>query len=463
MRQIIRQQCENFGKPFRTPSLKSRRLKLDSLKKALQLHPDPTVQKHWNLVQIGLFLLPFSSFLGGVLLLVPSLVIWKQQFEVLSRQPVNRGFALLSVWLIISAGFASNRPDAFLGLFNFLPFFVVFAALGYLIQTPNQLRRIAWILVLTSIPVSLIGFAQLFLHWGGKPSLLGGLIEWTIEPQGTPPGRMASVFTYANVLASYYVIVFVLGLGLWIEAIGKNIASKQNYLLAIVVSVDAIALILTHSRNAWAIALLACLAFALYQKWYWIVGGVSAIAGVMLSAAFAPDPLATGFRTVVPRFFWARLNDQLYSDRPVAQLRSTQWKFAWSLAQQHPLTGWGLRSFTDLYESQMHYWLGHPHNLFLMMAAETGFPGALLLYGLVGWIMAQGVLFMRCRFAQGRSDWLHQAPEDRRLYFTFLTAFFACTLFCLLDITLFDARINLMGWVLLAGIWGVSRQPNLST
>jgi O-antigen ligase len=444
---------EPFKPLFRSPDLK-----------IFQLHPEPTLRRQWNAAQIGLFLLPFSSFLGGVLLLVLSFVIWQKQYKTLSRQPVNRGFAILSLWLVISAGFASNRTDAFLGIFNFLPFFVVFAALSYLIQTLDQLRRIAWILLLTSIPVSLIGFAQLFLHWGGNPSVLYGLVEWTIDPQGTPPGRMASVFAYANVLASYYVIVFVLGLGLWIEAISKRVASKQHYLLASIVLTDAIALILTNSRNAWAIALLACLAFAVYQKWYWVVGVVSAIAGAMLGAAFAPDPLATGFRTVVPRFFWARLNDQLYSDRPVAQLRSTQWKFAWSLAEQHPLTGWGLRSFSPLYESQMHYWLGHPHNLFLMMAAETGFPGALLLYGLVGWIMAQGVLFMRRGFAQSRNDRLRQGPEERRLYFTFLTAFFACTLFCLLDITLFDARINLMGWVLLAGIWGISRQPSsLST
>lgn len=416
----------------------------------LQPHPDPSFQRHWNLVQIGLILLPFSVFLGGVSLLVPSLVISKQHFKVLSRQPINQGFALLGIWLIVSACFAIDRAAAFLGLFNFLPFFLVFASLSYLIQTPSQLRQIAWILVLTSVPVSLIGFAQLFLHWGGNPSLLGGLIQWTIDPQGMPPGRMASVFTYANVLASYYVIVFIVGLGLGLEEIERKVLASRQYFLLGVVLVDAIALILTNSRNAWAISLLACLAFALYQRWHWIVGGVSAIAGVMMGAAFAPPPLATELRLIVPRFFWARLNDQMYSDRPVAQLRSTQWKFAWSLTEQRPLTGWGLRSFTQLYDSQTHYWLGHPHNLFLMMSAETGLPGALLLYGLVGWIMAQGVGLVRRGFTSTST----QSRHDRHLYVTFLMAFSACTLFCLLDITLFDARINLMGWVLLAGIWG---------
>ncbi|MCY7278872.1 MAG: hypothetical protein LH702_35335, partial [Phormidesmis sp. CAN_BIN44] len=112
--------------------------------------------------------------------------------------------------------------------------------------------------------------------------------------------------------------------------------------------------------------------------------------------------------------------------------------------QQRALTGCGLRNFTQLYDAQMHYWLGHPHNVLLMMSAEAGIPAALLLYGLVGWVMAQGVLALR------------EMNSDRLIYFTFLMAFAACTLFSFLDITLFDARINTMGWVLLAGIWGVA-------
>ena len=407
----------------------------------LQDHPDLALQRHWNVIQIGLFLLPFSAFLGGVALLVTSLDIWRRQYKSLIRQPLHLGFLLLGVWLFVTAGFAFNRETAFLGLFNFLPFFIVFPALGVLIQTPAQLRRIAWILVPTSIPVTLIGLGQLYLSWGGHPSLLWGLIEWTIAPTGNPPGRMASVFTYANVLASYFVVVFGLGLGLWVESAKQT---QHWYFLGSVVLINTISLILTNSRNAWAIALLACLAFALYQGWRWLVGIVAAIAGVMLGAAFAPLPFQTWFRLVVPAFFWARLNDQMYGDRPVAQLRSTQWKFAWSLAQQRPLTGWGLRNFTQLYDAQMHYWLGHPHNLLLMISAEAGIPAALLLYGLVGWVMAQGVLTLR------------NMDGDRLIYFTFLMAFSACSLFSFLDITLFDARINTIGWVLLAGILGVA-------
>ncbi|MBE9013411.1 O-antigen ligase family protein [Pseudanabaenaceae cyanobacterium LEGE 13415] len=400
----------------------------------LQSHPDPSLQRPWFLVQIGLFLLPFSAFLGCTPVLVAALDVLRQKFSSLSRDRVNQGFAVLGLIMIVAAGFALDRGNAFLGLFNFLPFFIAFAGLSELIRSPKQLTQIAWIWVLTAIPVTLIGFAQLFFNLGGSPSMLWGLVEWTINPGGEPLGRMSSVFTYANVLASYYAIVFILNLGLWID--------QRKRILGMIFCLNAIALILTNSRNVWAISLLACLAFALYHGWKKIVAAVSAIAVVMLGAAFAPEPIASPLRVIVPRFFWARLNDQMYVGRPVNQLRSTQWRFAWSMTEQRPLAGWGLRSFSKLYTEQMQLWLGHPHNLFLMMSSETGLPATLLLYGLVGWILAQSVF-----------TWRKLQPQNREMYFTFAIAFLACTLFSFLDVPLFDARINLMGWTLLAAIW----------
>jgi hypothetical protein len=44
--------------------------------------------------------------------------------------------------------------------------------------------------------------------------------------------------------------------------------------------------------------------------------------------------------------------------------------------------------------------------------------------------------------------------SDRLLYFSYLVAFTGCALFSFLDITLFDVRINLLGWLLLAAIVG---------
>ena len=57
-------------------------------------------------------------------------------------------------------------------------------------------------------------------------------------------------------------------------------------------------LILTNSRNAWVIAIVACLAYAFYQGWRLIVAFVIGIATSILVAAFAPSPIAELFRKI---------------------------------------------------------------------------------------------------------------------------------------------------------------------
>lgn len=416
-------------------------------------HPERHLQGAWNCAQLGLLLFPWFPTLGIVGLLLAVAGVWRQEYRTIIRRPLNRGLALLSCWLILSSCFAYSRPDAFLGLPNLVPFFIVFAAYSTLIQTPAQLRQLSWILVASSLPIITLGFGQLFLGWSGVEALQA-ISGWVLEAKGNPPGRMASVFMHANILAAYLQVVFILGLGLWIEAFQ---ARRQSgiWFLTVTVMGNAIALFLTNSRNVWGIAFIACLAFALYLSWRWLVIAVTTAASVILWASFAPVALGRKeFRRIVPAFFWARLSDQLYSDRPLALMRKTQWQFAISMTQERPLMGWGLRNFRPLYEAKMHLILGHPHNLILMLTAETGIPATLLFCGLIGWILAQAVLLLRV--------WSNVAPmdkqqwhQDKLIVFSYLLAFSGCTLFNMFDVTLFDLRVNTLGWIILSAICGV--------
>ncbi|MBL1174486.1 O-antigen ligase family protein [Pantanalinema sp. GBBB05] len=441
-----------------------------SLKRVLppQAHPDPQLQFWWDWTQWAILLLPLSSFLGGVSVLLIVLVMGWQLFPVLRQRRINQGLAIVSLLMLFSATFAQIPAAAFLGLFNFLPFFLAFAVLSELLRTPDQLRRLTWILVAGSVPVVIIGLGQQWLGWHGHVQLLGIVVDWLIRAGGNPPGRMSSVFFYANVLANYLVVTFILALGLWIEAVNqrsfilKSFPNQRQWLtpklllLTGIVMSNAIALILTNSRNGWAIAAIACLALALYQGWRWLLVGVGAATSAVLMAAFAPSPIREGWRTIVPAFFWARLTDELYPNRPERMLRSTQWKFAWSMAEQRPWLGWGLRNFTPLYKAQVHSTMGHPHNLTLMLMAETGIPATIVLVSIVGWVVAQGSRYLLNWHsgAASATDAL-QTTCDRLICFTFLVAFMGCGLFSLFDVTLFDARINLIGWLLLAGICGM--------
>ncbi|MDF5722343.1 MAG: O-antigen ligase family protein [Rhizonema sp. PD37] len=471
-------------------------------------HPEPRLQSSWNYVLFGLWIFPLTPFLGAVGIVLVSLGIWLRQYRTIIRRPQNLGFVFLSLLLIITAGFAYDKPTAFLGLFNLLPFFIIFAAFSTLIQTTVQLRQLSWILVTTSLPVVIIGLGQLFLGWNFKLKVLWIVIDWTLEPGGDPPGRMASIFMHANTLAGYLMLVFILALGLWLESYqqlraywkrggergrgreGEEIShtpqrhgfqlrepikvllngsrrsdfsttligsSPRTFLfLSVVVIANFAALILTDSRNAWVIAIFACLTYAIYQGWHILVAFVGGVATSVILAAFAPSPISLLFRKFVPAFFWARLNDQLYPDRPVALLRKTQWEFAWSLTQQRPWTGWGLRNFTQLYNAQMHVPLGHPHNFFLMLSCETGLPTTLVFLGTIGWIFIGGVQILQSRttkLAPSGSQFIHQ--EDRLIFFSYLVTFGGLVLFNTVDVSLFDFRLNTISWVLLSAVSGV--------
>ncbi len=477
------------------------KLTVKNLKSGIQKHPDRSLQIPWKFAQLGVIIFPLIPILGALGIFLGLLGTCKQKFRQISRRPLNRGFAILSVLLIITAVFANNRIEAFLGLCNFLPFFIFFAVFSSLIQTPAQLRQLSWLLVISSIPVIILGLGQQFLGWSGIDQLQP-VFGWVLEPQGNPPGRMASVFMYANILACYLTIVFILALGLWMEGRGsatdyvtdltevrqKNelpmpyalcpMPNSQFLFLTFAVLGNAVCLIFTNSRNAWGLAVLAAVAFAVYAGWKKILAAVFSAVGAVFLSAFGPEPLRQYLRTIIPAFFWARLTDEMFPNRPTATLRTTQWEFAWSMTQQRPWTGWGLRNFTALYQAQMHEWLGHPHSLILMLTAETGIPATLLLFGLVGWVLASGVLLL-VNWPYFPVDTQEQEIEenaisnitnrvicqdinsgDRLILFSYLLAFAACTLFNTVDVTLFDFRVNTISWLLLAAICGIGHRAS---
>ncbi|MCF4969336.1 O-antigen ligase family protein [Nostoc sp. CMAA1605] len=434
-----------------------------SLKLGFDRYSPHNLQLPWKLLQIGLLIFPLSPFLGAVSIGFATLFSWLRQNRKIIHTSINQGFAVFTILLLISSSLAVDKPAAFIGLFNLLPFFLVFAGLSALIQTGNQLKRLAWIFVIGSVPVLIMGFGQLFFGWTSQLQIL--VLDVAIASGGSPPGRMSSIFMHANIFAAYLAIVFTLGLGLllergigdtstssvlrWVLGTGRTRKSLNPYLLLpLILVADFAALILTNSRNGWAIAIVACLAFALYQGWRLLVGAVTGIVASVLLAAFAPAPVAQLFRRIVPAFFWARLNDELYPDRPVALMRKTQWQFAWSLTQQHPWTGWGLRNFSALYKAHMNIDLGHPHNLFLMLSAETGLPATLLFFGLLGWILFSGIQLLQ------KSHSL--ITENRVIIFSYLVVLMEWLLFNTVDVTLFDFRLNTISWLLLAAVSGIT-------
>jgi O-antigen ligase len=393
--------------------------------------------------------------MGGISIVMASLLTWRKQHQIISQNPIHKGFAILSILLLITSGFAPHKLDAFLGLFNLLPFFFFFTGLTPLIQTPAQLRQISWIMVFGSVPILIIGFGQLFLGWNFQFQFLWIVFDWIVAPEKSLSGRMASNFMHPNTLAAYLLTIFILGLGLWLENYHK-LKQKNPLIIFLTITVFAnfIALILTNSRNGWGITIFTCLAYALYRGWRLIVTVVVSITSCFFLAAFAPSPIAQFFRLFVPYGIWARLNDDMFPDRPVGLMRKTQWEFAWNLTQQHPLTGSGLRSFGGLYKNQIQIDVNHPHNLFLMLSAETGLITTLLFCGLlISILITASQLLWKSKSIE---------PENRLIFFSYLITFIGWILFNTVDVTTFDIRLNTLSWVFVGSLCGVMYQYALS-
>ncbi len=403
------------------------------------------------LTELGMILLPIAPGWGVACLGIQMIMLLKQAGRQLWQQPLTWIFGAISIWLFGVTASAPYPLESLLGVANFVPFFLVFLAFSTLFNTLERLERLAWLIVAPSLAIAVLGLGELWFGWR-TPPLIWQLFGWGLTGEGNPPTRLSSTFMYANICAAYLLMAFLLGVGLWLRdfAWGKLRQSRIFLYLTVTLLLDGIALILTNSRNVWAIAFLGLFIYAIYVGWWWICGFATGFGTAILGASFGQTPWRDPLRQIVPYYFWGRLSDQMHRGRAIEDLRITQWQFVLDMIRQRPLTGWGIRSFTPSYEVAMNRWLGHPHNFYLMLTSEIGIPFATLLIGTIGWLYAQGVLAWRRLSDRG----------DRLLLFSYLMAFGGYVLFNTLDVTVLDLRLNLFTWLLLSAIWGLGQQIN---
>lgn len=404
----------------------------------------------WLIFQFSILILPWFPLGGELGLLVVLIAMARSHYRKITTNPFNRGWLILAIWLIINSFLAHSPTSAWLGLANFLPFFALFIAISNLIDTPDRLLRLAWLLVIPSVPIVILGWGQIYFNWS-SPQLVATVLGWELVPQDVFYGRMSSVFIHPNFLAIYLSFTFILSLGLWFVNLFNKNRSKYNLIvLSFILIVNSIGLLLANSRNSWLIVFLVCLAFAIYLRWYWIVSVITAIITVIFYASFGNLWGQQGLRKIIPKLIWGRLSDTIYPNRPVETLRLTQWQFCWIKIQERPFRGWGLRNFTPLYLEETNFWFGHPHNLFIMLGAEIGVLATVFLGVIVGAIIVKTILlFFKSKLSVNF--------RNRLIIFTYLLVFASCILFNMFDVTIFDLRVNTISWIILAAIAGVGQ------
>ena len=173
-----------------------------------------TNQRTWLCFSASVLFLTLCPAIGALGLIIIMVVVWQHNYHAIMASYLCKTLGLLAGLLIISSALAEYPQSAWLGLANFLPYFALFIAFRCLITELSQLRQLAWLLILPSVPIVILGLGQLFFAWD-TPLWVETILGWELVPSGVPAGRMSAVFIYANFLAIYLAIAFTLTVGLW--------------------------------------------------------------------------------------------------------------------------------------------------------------------------------------------------------------------------------------------------------
>ena len=175
------------------------------------------------------------------------------------------------------------------------------------------------------------------------------------------------------------------------------------------------------------------------RRWLVPLLALPVLAVLLASVPGVPTALQEPLRQLVPQTLWARLSDLQYAgERPLASTRLAQWGTALHLIAERPWLGWGAAAFSRIYPQRTGLWHGHPHNLPLDLAISHGLPVALLVVGVVLVLLLRALgpaLASRQPFERA---WWTAAALLAALHAT--------------DIPLYDSRLNVAGWLLLAGL-----------
>lgn len=382
-------------------------------------------------------LLASSALLAGLLLFVALLLGSRRRTPPLADR-TNGVLVAAAILMLLGCFQAESGWLAWVGLANWLPFFWAFWGYQPYLATAAARRRTGQALLVGTVPVILTGLGQLWWGWSGPLQQLGGLIVWHLHPGGNPPGRLSGLFDYANIAGSWLALAWPFALAALLQ---RRLGAGLRGVALLIAAGLAAALFLTDSRNAWGALVMALPLVVGPTSWPWLLPVLLLTVALITLASVGGVPalLQAPARALVPEAIWGRLSDlQFAGHRPLAITRLAQWQVALTLIAERPWLGWGAAAFSLIYPRRTGHWHGHPHNLPIDLALSHGLPVAVLLVGLVLWLL----------IASGRRG-MATGPVFERAWWAS-----ALVLACLhaTDIPFYDSRINVAGWVLLAGL-----------
>jgi O-antigen ligase len=274
----------------------------------------------------------------------------------------NWWLGAIFLFLFVNVFLASNQATAFFKLIKILE--LVLLAF-YLVNNKYRLADLHLPLSLAIIYTSLMAFFQFI-----KQASLGGFFWWLGERSFNllTPGiakaivggrlilRPYATFSHPNALGGFLLVSLIL-VG-WPK-------KKKNSPFWLTLILGGMALVLSFSRLIWFASLLIGFGWLLFPR---LAKGKSFLIWFFFLMIFS----SLFFFLTLPLSGLETLNQRLALTKEALEMIKT-----------YPLAGVGLNNFISQLPSFWQpfgqtYWLQPVHNLFLLIAAETGLPGLLI-------------------------------------------------------------------------------------
>ena len=406
-----------------------------------------------NIFLVGSFLLPSAFTLGTGFLLI-SLIYGFYISKGYFKDKLNIIFFVAGIFLIISAFIHSNFNDylsnykinhslSWIGLANWIPFFLCFWGFQPYLNSKTKRRRTAFALLAGTLPVIITGIGQSFFNWYGPIETLNGLIVWYQRPIEGITG-MTGLFNNPNYT------------GLWLNLIlpfclAETINSRSNKLDMIITFIFsfsfALCTILTNSRAAWICIFLGSVVIFGRKGLKLILPLIISIS-LIISSTIYPifgNKIQFFFRSIIPNNIWMEFTDFQIS-------RLDIWNTALKYIINFPIFGTGGGSFPDIYMYESGLWKGHAHNLPLELFLSYGIPAGIII------LLAIIYLFIFCTKTIFFNKLIKISIFDKAWVISIMLFLFSQ----LVDVQYFDGRISITFWILLAGAKNIIDEDKLS-
>ena len=388
----------------------------------------------------GCFLLPTSGYVGPIFILIACVCGSSLQGAKALLSKKMYPLYLFIALILVSSLTSPFGLESCAGIFNWLPFVWLFWSLSIYFKGKDDMRRIATALIFGTIPVLVIGFAQLVFKFNDSPRLFGSFIVWHMLGQN---GDFSGILYNRNICAAW----LSASLPFFIAAASCEIVSRKNLIKQfaawlILLSVS-FAMVMTDSRNSIAALILGSLTmligfvskkFKLSKDSILMVGVISSALFIVYSAVIYLFP--------APNFLEALI--RLASDANRLEI----WRFGVSIASGNFLSGFGPNGFSNYVSllSPFERPFNHVHSLPLDLWVSYGLlASVVLLIYIFSWL-----------FYAVRSGILRDSAFSRAWF----TSFALLVVFHVTDLPYLDARINLVGWILFTGIVSYAESPD---